>query len=336
MLKVLAFTGGRDVPSARFRVRQHIPSLAAMGVEVRESYPLLGSYPPKGLPRRVLWAPVTLADCAVSALRSWSADVTWLQREMMSTLVTAERLTRRPRVLDVDDAIFLHRGGVTAKRLAALSDLVICGNSYLADVFGSWNREVQLLPTAVDTSRFTPAPLPDDGCDRIGWSGTSSGFPYLYAIAPALAAVLSNWPRARVSVIADRAPTIPGIPPGRVEFVRWSESNEVAALQRLRAGLMPLEDTPWSRGKCSFKLLTYMACGIPAVASPVGMNCEVLSGGGGLSARSIAEWADAIDFLLSDSGAAARIGTLGLETVRTRYSSDVIGPRLAELLRRCA
>lgn len=336
MLNVAAYTGGQSVPSARFRVRQYVPSLAGLGIGLREYYPALSSYPPQGLGRRMIWAPVTLADCVASAPLSFLADVTLLQREMMSTLLTAERLTRRPRVLDVDDAIFLHRDGRPARRLAQMCDLVICGNGYLAETFARWNRNVELLPTAVDTNRFHPAPPPADGWQRIGWSGTSSGFPYLYAIAPALARALDRHRTAKITIVADRPPQIPGIAPGRVEFVPWSEQNEVRALQGLSMGLMPLEDTPWSRGKCSFKLLTYMACGIPAVASPVGMNCEVLAAGGGLSARSEAEWFDAIDYLLSDPAAAERTGRMGRPAVESKYSVAVLAPRLAELLRRCA
>src|SRR5947209_7649629 len=124
-LKVAAYTGGMSVPSARFRVRQYIPTLKTLGIEVRESWAKLGSYPPASKALRPLWGMAAICERAVSAARSFSSDVTLLQREMLSTFVTAERFTRSPRILDVDDAIWLYGDGSFARRLAGLSELVI-------------------------------------------------------------------------------------------------------------------------------------------------------------------------------------------------------------------
>jgi glycosyltransferase involved in cell wall biosynthesis len=100
-------------------------------------------------------------------------------------------------------------------------------------------------------------------------------------------------------------------------------------------GLMPLENTSWARGKCSFKLLTYMACGVPAVASPVGMNVEVLAGGGGMAARGPDEWIDAIHSLLDEQALAQRMGQQGRDVVLRDYSLSALTPRLARILRSC-
>ncbi len=333
MLKVAAYTAGATVPSARFRVRQYIPWLHAEGVDVREHLSVLGSYPPSGTLRRLLWAPLVIAERSASALCSRSADVTLFQREMVSTLLTAEPLTRGPRVLDVDDAIFLHRKGVTARRLAALCDLVICGNAYLAEAFRQWNRNVRILPTAIDTDRFVPKEPAPAGTRRIGWSGMSSGFRYLEEIAPALGRVMDRHRDVRLTLVADRLPALEGIDPGRIEFIPWSESVEVPAVQSFTVGLMPLADDAWSQGKCSFKLLTYMACGTPAVASPVGMNADVLAAGGGLPAATPEEWEEAIVYLLEDERAAARMGIEGRQVVEQHYSLRTLAPRLAALLK---
>jgi glycosyltransferase involved in cell wall biosynthesis len=332
VLSVAAYTQGVPVPSARFRVRQHIAPLEALGVRIREYPARLSSFPPAWRPARPAWGVAAVAERVLAAACSWTADVTLLQREMVSTLATAEVLTRRPRVLDVDDAIFLHRGGAAAARLAQLCDLVICGNAFLAGWFDRHNRNVQTLPTAVDTDRFAPAPAGGDMRPVIGWSGGSSGFRYLESVAPALSEILSRRPEASLRVIADRRPRLDGVPASRVEFVRWSPETEVAALQDLTVGLMPLDDTSWSRGKCAFKLLTYMACGVPAVASAVGMNVEVLASGGGLAPRSLAEWVDAIDFYLRQPAEARRAGRQGRQIVVDRYSLRTVTPRLAGLL----
>src|SRR5438270_3696681 len=142
MIKVAAFTGGWAVPSARFRVRQLVPALRESGVDVREWPAPLGAYPPPSRSWRPAWTVATLGARLPGIAWSYRADVTLLQREMLSTFVTLEPLTRRPRVLDVDDAIFLSRGGKFAERLARRCESVICGNDYLADRFRAWNDRV--------------------------------------------------------------------------------------------------------------------------------------------------------------------------------------------------
>ncbi|MBI1787577.1 MAG: glycosyltransferase family 4 protein [Acidobacteria bacterium] len=336
MLRVAAYTAGRATPSARFRVRQYVPALRELGVEMREWWSPLGSYPPRTRWLRPLWGAAAAAERALAAAHSFRAELTLLQREMLSTLITAEPLTRRPRVLDVDDAIFLHRDGRFAARLARLCDLVICGNAFLAGEFHRWNPQVTVLATAVDTDRFQPGAALDDRQPLLGWSGTSSGFPYLESLQPALAVVLARHPRARLRVIADLRPRLAALDPERVEFLRWSPQVEVGALQELAVGLMPLDDTPWARGKCSFKMLTYMACGIPVVASPVGMNAEVLARGGGAGAQTRDGWVEALDHYLRHATEARRTGRQGREIVLQHYSLRVIAPRLAQLLATCA
>ena len=190
-LKVAAYTGGRSVPSARFRVRQYIPALKALGIEVRESWAKLGSYPPAIKALRPFWGMAAICERAVSAAGSFSSDATLLQREMLSTFVTVERFTKPPRALDVDDAIWLYGDGSFARRLAGLSELVICGNDFLAEQFHRWNSNIHILPTAVDTSRYRPLDaVRTVGHKRIGWCGSGGTLRYLEALTPVFKAVL--------------------------------------------------------------------------------------------------------------------------------------------------
>src|SRR4051812_25038750 len=101
VLRVTAYTGGTSDPSARFRIRQYIPALGGLGIELREQPSYFGSYPPSRKAMRPLWAMAAMGERAVAAAQSYRSDVTLLQRPMLSTLITAEPLTRRPRVLDV-------------------------------------------------------------------------------------------------------------------------------------------------------------------------------------------------------------------------------------------
>lgn len=332
MLRMAALTQGRTVGSGRFRVHQLVPALAARGVGVRVFDATFGAYPPSHRLARPAWLVATLAERALAAWRTRAFDLVLLQRELVSTLATVEPLAGRPRVLDVDDAIWLHRDGRAARRIAAGCDLVICGNSFIADWFAGQGRPVAILPTAVDAARFRPAPRAAGTPLVVGWTGSSSGFRYLLGIEDALRDVLAAEPRARVRVVADRPPPFRHLPADRVDFVRWSPETEVGSVQDMTVGIMPLEDSDWERGKCSYKMLLYMACGRPVVVSPVGMNVEVLAQGDlGRAARSMAEWRDAVLELLRDAGAAARLGAVGREIVERHYAVEPIADRLAAL-----
>jgi glycosyltransferase involved in cell wall biosynthesis len=260
---------------------------------------------------------------------------------MLSTSFTLEPLTKKPRILDVDDAIWLYRNGSCACRLAKISDSVICGNSFLADYFSQWNPNIAILPTAVDTDRFLPlASKPfDDGAPdvrpTIGWSGGRGGFVDLQVAEKALQVVLRKHPRARLRVIADAAPRCLNLPVGQVEFVPWSPETEVQAIQGLDIGIMPLGDTLWNRGKCSYKMLLYMSCGVPVVVSPIGMNSEILNMGTvGAGASTTDDWVGALDQLLRNPQLAAAMGRRARDVVLQSYSINTLAPKLAaELLR---
>ncbi len=333
MLKVLAFTGGSSVPS-RLRVQQYIPRLKNQNVEIVESASRSGLYPPEARWMRPAWGIWNLMDRAPSVIRSFKYDVTLLQRELLSTFVTLEPLMKRPRVLDIDDAIWVHRRGSFAKRLADMCDHIICGNQFLADKFSAWNRSVSVLPTPVDTNRFRPSPVNGHGCSPvIGWLGLSSGFPYLYSIEPALHQILRRYPDAQLRVISDRQPEFRKLPSSRVQYIPYSREEEVSRIQEMSIGIMPIDDSEWARGKCSFKMLLYMSCGIPVVVSRFGMNDEVLAKGEvGLGAATLDEWVDSLDALIRDPGRSRRMGEVGRQVILEHYSVDVLAPQLANTL----
>lgn len=336
MTRVAAFTGGLLIPSARFRVRQYIPSLREEGIDVEEFASGFGQYPPRVRWARPFWAVATLAERLPAVVLSHRYDVVLLQREIMSSFVTLEPLVKRPRVLDVDDAIFLHRGGSFARELAELSDKVICGNNCLAEWFGRWNAKVDVIPTAVDTERYLPVAenKPSDLPLVIGWIGTSGNYKYLYGIESALEKVMRTHPSTRLKVVGDQMPKFRHLSPDKIDFVPWSESVEVQAIQSMDIGIMPLEDTPWARGKCSFKMLQYMATGLPVVVSPVGMNAEILMLGAlGIIATTETQWIDGLIALLEDSALRARLGAEGRRVAESSFSIRVVAPQIARSLR---
>jgi len=333
MLQVAAFTQGIAVPSARFRVRQYIRPLLGNGIKVHEYVPRFSSYPSAAGWQRPGWLLAALLERLKWIPASYRYDLVLFQREMISTLVTLEPLFRRPRVLDVDDALWLHHRGPHALRLARMCDVIICGNQFLADYFSGSKRTVVVLPTAVDTVRFAPAParIPSQ---VIGWSGTSSNLRSLESLDIALAEVLRRFPQARLRVICNQPPRFERVPHERVEYIRWTAEGEVGGLRDMSVGLMPLPDSDWSRGKCAFKMLTYMACGVPVVVSPIGMNVEVLAKAEiGYGVRTIDEWVDAISKLLSNIELARRLGANGRTVVESGYSREVLAKEFAKILR---
>lgn len=337
-LKVAAYTGGVNVPSARFRVRQNIPFLQKEGVYICEFPAKFGAFPPLTEIIRPFWAFGALSERSFAVLNSYNYDITLLQREMISTLMTLEPFTKRPRVFDVDDAIWIHRNGKAANRIASLCDLVICGNSFLADYFSQWNNNISIIPTAVDTEKYLPLNNQSQ-TERvvIGWSGSSPGLQYLYEIERSLSIILNKHPNAILRIVADSQPCFKLIPLEKIEYIKWSPEVEVQSIQTMTVGIMPLRDSVLARGKCSFKMLTYMACSIPVVVSPIGMNKEILSIGEiGYGPDSEYEWIDSLSTLLTNQTLRTQMGDRGREIVLNQFSIKTIALQIAECLKKIA
>ena len=192
-------------------------------------------------------------------------------------------------------------------------------------------RDIVVVPSVVDPQRYPPRVERDDARMRIGWIGTPHTQRYLEDLAPQLARLQRGGDVDVQLVGASAAPT--GVD---AELVPWSEAGEGAAMARLDVGIMPLPDSPWERGKCGFKLVQYMAAGVPVVASPVGANCDIVEEGrNGFLAHAPSDWHRAFD-LLRDRALRRRLGARARDTVLERYSLDVAAPRIVFMLRRAA
>jgi glycosyltransferase involved in cell wall biosynthesis len=338
-MRIAAYTGGSQVPSARARVRQYIEPLRALDIRVTE-YPLpWGNVLPRRRSLRPIWVGSTAAARLLSLTRSWTADVTWVSRQLLPAFAPVHLLARRPLVLDVDDAVWLNTGGHRAKDLARSSTVVVCGNEYLADYYRQWNSAVHVIPTAIDTHLLHPARRTTSSSDAIvlGWSGTSVNFPLLYGIEKALACVMQERRNVRLRVMADRPPRFTHLPGARVDFVRWEPGLEPEVIQQMSIGLMPLVEDAWCAGKCSYKMLCYMACGVPVVVSPVGMNREVLAYGAmGFGATHTNDWVDAFLELIDNAALRKQMGAEGRSVVERHFSLDHLVPAYAEILRTVA
>ena len=318
-------------------MRQYIQNLRGCGVEVTEFTARYKSWPPYNKLWRPLWFPATLLNRVPGVLKSHKHDVTLLQREMVSTLVTLERFTHGPRVLDVDDAVWLNRDSERGfARLVRMCDGVICGNHFVEENVRRWKQETLVLPTAVDSDRFCPRSESSRPGSRpiIGWSGLGAGLHYILGLETALAAVMDARKDVVLRVVSEMKPKFRVLDPSRVEYIPWSPQNEVDTIQEMTIGLMPTEDSLWARGKCSYKMLLYMSCGVPVVVSPVGMNSDVLAAGNvGFGAKTDSEWTESILWLLDNADKAREMGHAGRKVVEERYSLRHIVPRLADYLK---
>ncbi len=345
-LQVEALVSGRLAASSRFRVLQHVEQLRREGIDVSARPPRISKYaslPPSWSRRRALRSGgrlalqgAKLATRLPAVARSWRADVTWLERELLPGHETLERVLHRPVLFDVDDAIWLLSPGHerATRAVARRAACVVAGNDFLADWFAPVAPAVERVWTAIDTERFVPGPA-RDAPFVVGWTGSGSSFRYLRAFAPAVGQFLELVPEARLVVVADAVIDLPGVPVDRVDLVPWSPATEATTIQGFDVGLMPLTGGDWAKGKCAFKMLQYMACAVPAVVSPVGMNSEVLAMADvGLAAASVEEWLEALLSLYHDRDGARSLGRNGRELAERSFSVPVIARQLASTMRR--
>ncbi len=249
-------------------------------------------------------------------------------------------------VVDYDDALFHqydeHRSSEVRKLLGSkigdvmrCAHLVVVGNDYLGDyATQAGARWVEQVPTVVDLRKYSPRPAETaSGPVTIGWIGSPATAKYLEAVSRPLEQVCRNT-GAHVRLIGAGAAALPGVP---VDAYPWDEATEAESIAAFDIGIMPLADGPWERGKCGFKLIQYMACALPVVASPVGVNRRIVDPGvHGFLASSGQQWVDALTELVADASLRTRMGAQGRRRVETSYSMQVVGPRLARLLLQAA
>jgi glycosyltransferase involved in cell wall biosynthesis len=340
MISVAALTLGSNTPSARFRVRQFIPVLSAAGIQVTEHHPGPTSEPGLAAARalRALQLATRFGRAALrrlpAAAATWRADVSWLSKQIVVGTPSWEWALRRPLILDVDDAMWLAKpfGAAAARRAAEAAQVVVVGNRFLGAWYAQHNRDVRVVPTSIDTARFKPQPGDLGQPFVVGWTGSRATLPYLEAIQGALDGFFDAHREARLLVICDEPPRLSGRTRHHVDFVRWTPESELAGLARVSVGIMPLPDDDIARGKCSFKMLQYMACGLPVVVSPVGSNAEILEQGEiGWAASDSEAWVSALDTCQRDPERAARLGNAGRVLVEREFSVESSAKKLADV-----
>lgn len=359
----------RQGASSRLRSLQYLPALTAAGIEVTVSSLFDERYLQAlyGSGRRQRLRPLLLYLKRLLQLPGvFRYDLIWIEKELFPYAPAwFERLLSRAGVryvVDYDDAIF-HNYDLAGSRVLrkvlghkidtvmASAECVIAGNQYLAKrARQAGAARVEMIPTVVDHTRYPQArsatspqvTVPQSqivgqgmtGKQRvIGWIGSPSTQRYVVEIKAALQQVCERL-NARLMLVGaadDVVAQLAGIP---VEVVPWSEDTEARSIACMDVGIMPLVDGPWERGKCGYKLIQYMASGVPVVASAVGVNIEIVSGSRcGRLVQSIDEWATALQELLVDPQLRHTLGRAGRDRVEKKYSLDAQAPLLAGILK---
>lgn len=246
-------------------------------------------------------------------------------------------------IVDYDDAIFHNYDqssnpiiknflGNKIAKVMRLSGTVVAGNQYLADYAArSGAKKIEIIPTVIDLERYPVKQNTDADQCIVGWIGTKTTFEkHLLPCKDWIKALQNQEPNIRFHIVGITEDMDLG---KNVKYIEWTEETEVAEILKMDIGLMPLQDSKWEKGKCAYKLIQYAACGIPGVASDVGVNREVtVPGETGILAAGEEEWIQAIKTLKSNTELRHQLGSNARKKVEERYCIQQTSTKWKEIL----
>jgi glycosyltransferase involved in cell wall biosynthesis len=322
--RLLILTRDRANAAFRQRIEPYLGALAARGIAAEVVELAAGPWAQRG-----------------QMLRARDFDGVLLHRKTLSWWDARHLARARRLIYDFDDAVMYqaraperpHAGRLRRfRRTVGLADLVIAGSPILAahaDLAGAWQSEV--VPTGLDARRFAPREdYSRHGSPHLVWIGSRSTLKQLEPFRPTLEEIGRTLPGATLRIIADAQLHVDGL---RIENVPWRLQDEGRLLAQGDIGIAPLPDTPYTRGKCGFKVLQYMAAGLPVVTSPVGANAEyVRPEETGLHAGPAEEWVAAVGRLAAKPALRERMGRAGRRRVEGEFDFAVLSPVFCELV----
>jgi len=335
--------------SSRLRTLQYKPYIEAAGFEVEYAALFDDTYLQKFYSgqNKLLSLPAYYGKRVWQIRKKPDPSLIWIEYEALPWLpffLESALFSRSiPIISDFDDAVFHRYDAHKLKFVRSLlgnkidqimknSRLVMAGNTYLADrAHQAGAANVEIVPTVVDLSLYPK--LMQSGrkpSAQIGWIGTPNtwnafGKRTFYTLKPLLEAQNSRFKAVGAGLVEKTK--------GALNIVPWSEETEVGQIRDMEIGIMPLSDTPWARGKCGYKLIQYMACGLPVVASPVGVNAKIVEHGvNGFLAETDDDWHNAILTLMNDASLRRRMGEAGRKKVEENYSLQTWGRRVAAMM----
>lgn len=334
----------------RYRICQFTPYLEARGWAVTVSSFMDDAFfrmyhePGRLVEKLARMVQSTLRRLA-SLLDAARYDVALLHKEAFPfgpPLIESVLRRRVPRlVYDMDDAFWSHppqlrqigrrlRDPQRIPKMLRMADHVLAGNEFLAAFVRQHNPAVTVFPTVLDTQRYYLRPEQQDDIVTIGWVGRWSSAPYLGMLEKVFDRLGTLYPEIALRLVGAGDVFFSGI---RTTSVPWRLEEELTAIADFDIGIMPLPDDIYGQGKCGFKLLQYMALGIPGVASPVGVNKTIVQDGvNGFLADSEDEWVEKLSRLIDDPALRRRIGCAGRRTVQEHFSVEKVIDQLAAIL----
>jgi glycosyltransferase involved in cell wall biosynthesis len=335
--------------SSRVRFYQYFPYLKAQGVDIvnapffSDNY-VRDLYVGHRISLRMILQ-VYLKRISVLTRRD-TFDLIWLEKELLpwfpADIEALFRVRNIPYVVDYDDAVFhrydmhpiaLIRGllGNKIDNVMRHASLVIVGNEYLAERASKvGTQKVEILPSVVDVNQYAFGQREVDSIFKIGWIGSPITAPYLGLIREVINTLHQESDIRLVLIGAGATQHFPGIP---TEILPWSEDSEFTVDQKFDVGVMPLVDGPFERGKCGYKLIQYMAGGVPVVASPVGVNRQIVEPDvNGYLADSMDDWLTVLRILRDDPHKRNEMGQAGRQKAEKLYNLQVTAPKLLDLL----
>ena len=352
-MKVLLLSRySREGASSRVRMYQYMPYLEAYDVKITVS-PLFNKnyldYYYKTNKKSIQTVFFSYLLRLIRLTTTYKYDLLWVEKELFPYLPAWGEVIintlKIPYIVDYDDAVFhnydLNRNNIVRTILSNKIDLVmrkaalvIVGNDYLRErAQRAGAKRIELLPSVVDAERYKIGSTHNGKSFTIGWIGSPSTTRYVKYVESALSSICAR-SNAKLVLVGAGEITL-----NNVQFDKkgWSEESEVNDIQTFDVGIMPLPDMPWERGKCGYKLIQYMACGCPVVASPVGVNRQIVENGvNGFLVSTMDEWLHALRTLRDDPALRERMGRAGRNKVEMQYCIQVTVPRLVQLLRNAA
>ena len=325
-------------PSQRYRFEQYFSFLEKKGFECELSYIISAKddvyFYSKGHFIWKIWI-FFKAFCTriKDRFRYKNYDIVFVQREAIMIGITyferSIRKTKAKFIFDFDDSIWLMDTSEGNKKFEWLKDpektarnirhanLVIAGNAYLADYARHYNKNIKIIPTTIDTEVHKPLHLKKDKI-TIGWSGSLTTIKHFEYALDFLKIIKKKYPQVEICVVSDGVYTNDEID---IKGIAWSSETEVQSINSFSIGIMPLPNDEWAKGKCGLKGLSYMACEIPTIMSPVGVNTEIIKHGeNGFLASSTEEWVEYLSKLIESEELRNKMGKAARETVLKEYS----------------
>ncbi|MDN3513756.1 MAG: glycosyltransferase family 4 protein [Candidatus Brocadia sp.] len=313
-------------PASRYRVLQYIPYLKESHITAK-----VALFPDSFFKWMKLFSELKdYHTVFVQKKRLWHWQLWYLKRRRIKIIYDFDDAVMFKSPVDGGGRSFKRRR--TFARMVRYSDQVIAGNQYLKSQAIPYNKNISVIPTAIDTDRYT---MKDYCSDKeritIGWIGSKSSLPFLKELTPAFDHLASQHASLGLKIVCSDF-----FDCGKMPVIKkmWALEEENSDLQDVDIGLAPLPDHEWTKGKCATKLLQYLSVGIPVVCSPVGVHNEIIQEGvNGLFAASIQEWIEKIDALIKDKDLRECMGLEGKKTVESSYSLKANIPKFINVIK---